>query len=78
MQKKKKKNAKYVKFVDFLHVLNQVIALFITGNYVQRPNELSSENRLFLSCLVFEVKQFEAWKLLVFRTAIFRWQSFRP
>ena len=51
---------KNVEFVDFLHVLNQKIALFITGNYAQRPKELSSENRLFLSCLVFEVKQFEA------------------
>ena len=58
-----KKNRKNVEFVDFLHVLNQEIVLFITGNYAQRPKELSSENRLFLSCLVFEVKQFEAWKL---------------
>ena len=24
------------------------------GNYAQRPKELSSENRLFLTCLVFE------------------------
>ena len=31
------------------------------GNYAQRPKELISENRLFISCLVFEVKQFEAW-----------------
>ena len=38
--------------------LNTKILYFITGDYAQRPKEFISENRLFLSCLVFEVKHF--------------------
>ena len=34
------------------------ILYFITGDYAQIPKEFISENRLFLSCLVFEVKLF--------------------
>ena len=34
------------------------ILYFITGFYAQRPKESITENRLFLSCLVFEVKHF--------------------
>ena len=34
------------------------ILYFITGDYAQIPKEFISENRLFLSCLVFEVKHF--------------------
>ena len=34
------------------------ILYFITGDYAQIPKEFISENRLFLFCLVFEVKHF--------------------
>ena len=38
--------------------LSPKILYFITGDYAQIPKEFISENRLFLSCLVFEVKHF--------------------
>ena len=41
-----------------LKKLSTKILYFITGDYAQRPKEFTSENRLFLSCLVFEVKHF--------------------
>ena len=34
------------------------ILYFITGDYAQIPRKFIIENRLFLSCLVFEVKHF--------------------
>ena len=34
------------------------ILYFITGDYAQIRKEFISENRMFLSCLVFEVKHF--------------------
>ena len=55
----KKKWKKY-KICGFFTCFEPINCLFITGNYAQRPKELISENRLFISCLVFEVKQFEA------------------
>ena len=45
-------------FIKFLKKLSTKILYFITGDYAQRPKEFISENRLFLSCLVFEVKLF--------------------
>ena len=38
--------------------LSTKILYFIMGDYAQIPKEFISENRLFLVCLVFEVKHF--------------------
>ena len=45
-------------FKKFLKKMSGKILYFITGDYEQIHKECISENRLFLSCLVFEVKHF--------------------